>query len=192
MKYTIDKKILEKYNLSIEEFLVLLINHIDGDYTQAKESLIARGIVHQHILMSDKVVLSDNSKDLVTAILVESDSKVVDKDEEYTALAEKLKEIYPKGRKPGTSYMWRDATGVIARKLKAVCVQFDVQLSESKAVEATKAYVNSFNGDYTYMQLLKYFILKKDPKTGELRSDFLSYLENEDTTENRDWNVTVK
>ena len=192
MKYTIDKKILEKYNLSIEEFLVLLINHIDGDYTQAKESLIARGIVHQHILMSDKVVLSDNSKDLVTAILVESDSKVVDKDEEYTALAEKLKEIYPKGRKPGTSYMWRDATGVIARKLKTVCVQFDVQLSESKAVEATKAYVNSFNGDYTYMQLLKYFILKKDPKTGELRSDFLSYLENEDTTENRDWNVTVK
>lgn len=192
MKYTIDKKILEKYNLSIEEFLVLLINHIDGDYTQAKESLIARGIVHQHILMSDKVVLSDNSKDLVTAILVESDSKVVDKDEEYTALAEKLKEVYPKGRKPGTSYMWRDATGVIARKLKAVCVQFDVQLSESKAVEATKAYVNSFNGDYTYMQLLKYFILKKDPKTGELRSDFLSYLENEDTTENRDWNVTVK
>ena len=192
MKYTIDKKILEKYNLSIEEFLVLLINHIDGDYTQAKESLIARGIVHQHILMSDKVVLSDKSKDLVTAILVESDSKAVDKDEEYTALAEKLKEIYPKGRKPGTSYMWRDATGVIARKLKAVCVQFDVQLSESKAVEATKAYVNSFNGDYTYMQLLKYFILKKDPKTGELRSDFLSYLENEDTTENRDWNVTVK
>lgn len=192
MKYTIDKKILEKYNLSIEEFLVLLINHVDGDYTQAKESLIARGIVHQHILMSDKVVLSDNSKDLVTAILVESDSKVVDKDEEYTALAEKLKEVYPKGRKPGTSYMWRDATGVIARKLKAVCVQFDVQLSESKAVEATKAYVNSFNGDYTYMQLLKYFILKKDPKTGELRSDFLSYLENEDTTENRDWNVTVK
>jgi hypothetical protein len=192
MKYTIDKEVLEKYNLSIEEFLVLLINHIDGDYTQAKESLIARGIVHQHILMSDKVVLSDNSKDLVTAILVESDSKVVDKDEEYTALAEKLKEVYPKGRKPGTSYMWRDATGVIARKLKAVCVQFDVQLSESKAVEATKAYVNSFNGDYTYMQLLKYFILKKDPKTGELRSDFLSYLENEDTTENRDWNVTVK
>lgn len=192
MKYTIDKEVLKKYNLSIEEFLVLLINHIDGDYTQAKESLIARGIVHQHILMSDKVVLSDNSKDLVTAILVESDSKVVDKDEEYTALAEKLKEVYPKGRKPGTSYMWRDATGVIARKLKAVCVQFDVQLSESKAVEATKAYVNSFNGDYTYMQLLKYFILKKDPKTGELRSDFLSYLENEDTTENRDWNVTVK
>ena len=192
MKYTIDNNILEKYNLSIEEFLVLLINHIDGDYTQAKESLIAKGIVHQHILISDKIVLSNNSKDLVAAILVESDSKVVDKDEEYTALAEKLKEIYPKGRKPGTSYMWRDATGVIARKLKAMCVQFDVQLSENKAIEATKAYVNSFNGDYTYMQLLKYFILKKDLKTGELRSDFLSYIENEDSIENNDWNVTVK
>lgn len=192
MKYTIDKEVLAKYDLSVEEFLVLLLNHIDGNYTQAKESLVAKGIVHQHILIPDKVVLSDNTKDLVAAILVDSDSKVVDKDGEYEALAEKLKEIYPKGRKPGTSYMWRDATGVIARKLKAVCVQFNVQISENKAIEATRAYVNSFNGDYTYMQLLKYFILKKDPKTGELRSDFLSYLENEDTTENRDWNVTVK
>ena len=192
MKYTIDKEVLEKYNLSIEEFLVLLINHIDGDYTQAKESLIAKGIAHQNIIEPEKLVLSTNTKELVTSVLIDSDSKVIDKDGEYTVLAEKLKELYPKGKKPGTPYMWRDATGVIAKKLKAVCVQFDVQLSESKAVEATKAYINSFNGDYTYMQLLKYFILKKDPKTGELRSDFLSYLENEDTTENRDWNVTVK
>lgn len=192
MKYTIDKEILAKYNLSVEEFLVLLVNYLGGDCVAAKESLITKGLAHPNILTNEGLILSNNTKDLVAEILIDSDKKVVDKDEEYTALAEKLKEIYPKGRKPGTSYMWRDATGVIARKLKAVCIQFNVQLSESKAIEATTAYVNSFNGDYTYMQLLKYFILKKDPKTGELRSDFLSYVENEDTIENRDWNVTVK
>ena len=36
----------------------------------------------------------------------------------------------------------------------------------------------TFNGDYTYMQLLKYFILKSLPD-GEIKSDFMSYIENE-------------
>ena len=100
------------------------------------------------------------------------------KDKEFKELADKLKELFPKGKKAGTTYMWRDSTAVIARKLKTLVVKYDYQFTEEQAIKATKAYVESFNGDYTYMQLLKYFILKSLPD-GEIKSDFMSYIENE-------------
>ena len=40
------------------------------------------------------------------------------------------------------------------------------EYTDEQVIEATKAYVASFNGNYTYMQLLKYFIWK-NKVTGE-------------------------
>ena len=89
--------------------------------------------------------------------------------------------------------MWRDSTAVIARKLKTLVVKYDYEFTEEQALKATKAYVESFNGDYTYMQLLKYFILKTMPD-GEIRSDFMSYIENEGHEDDigKDWNTSLK
>ena len=44
------------------------------------------------------------------------------------------------------------------------------------------------------MQLLKYFILKKDKDTGEENSQLMSYIENEDCTDaaNDDWMNEVR
>ena len=56
--------------------------------------------------------------------------------------------------------------------------------TNEQIINATKKYVISFNGDYQYMQLLKYFILKTDNHTGELRSDFMSIIENGNQKDN--------
>lgn len=176
-KVSINKDVLEKYNLSMDEFLVLLLTYNKANIQEVKQSLVEKGLADFSVF-DDELVISSTTKDLITSISIDSDVKVLSKDKEFRELADKLKELFPKGKKAGTTYMWRDSTAVIARKLKTLVVKYDYQFTEEQAIKATKAYVESFNGDYTYMQLLKYFILKSLPD-GEIKSDFMSYIENE-------------
>ena len=176
-KVSINKDVLEKNNLSMDEFLVLLLTYNKANIQEVKQSLVEKGLADFSVF-DDELVISSTTKDLITSISIDSDVKVLSKDKEFRELAEKLKELFPKGKKAGTTYMWRDSTAVIARKLKTLVVKYDYQFTEEQAIKATKAYVESFNGDYTYMQLLKYFILKSLPD-GEIKSDFMSYIENE-------------
>jgi hypothetical protein len=176
-KVSINKDVLEKNNLSMNEFLVLLLTYNKANIQEVKQSLVEKGLADFSVF-DDELVISSTTKDLITSITIDSDVKVLSKDKEFKELADKLKELFPKGKKAGTTYMWRDSTAVIARKLKTLVVKYDYQFTEEQAIKATKAYVESFNGDYTYMQLLKYFILKSLPD-GEIKSDFMSYIENE-------------
>jgi hypothetical protein len=176
-KVSINKDVLEKNNLSMDEFLVLLLTYNKANIQEVKQSLVEKGLADFSVF-DDELVISSATKDLITSISIDSDVKVLSKDKEFKELADKLKELFPKGKKAGTTYMWRDSTAVIARKLKTLVVKYDYQFTEEQAIKATKAYVESFNGDYTYMQLLKYFILKSLPD-GEIKSDFMSYIENE-------------
>lgn len=176
-KVSINKDVLEKNNLSMDEFLVLLLTYNKANIQEVKQSLVEKGLADFSVF-DDELVISSTTKDLITSISIDSDVKVLSRDKEFKELADKLKELFPKGKKAGTTYMWRDSTAVIARKLKTLVVKYDYQFTEEQAIKATKAYVESFNGDYTYMQLLKYFILKSLPD-GEIKSDFMSYIENE-------------
>lgn len=176
-KVSINKDVLEKNNLSMDEFLVLLLTYNKANIQEVKQSLVEKGLADFSVFDED-LVISSTTKDLITSITIDSDVKVLSKDKEFKELADKLKELFPKGKKAGTTYMWRDSTAVIARKLKTLVVKYDYQFTEEQAIKATKAYVESFNGDYTYMQLLKYFILKSLPD-GEIKSDFMSYIDNE-------------
>ena len=176
-RVSINKDVLEKNNLSMDEFLVLLLTYNKANIQEVKQSLVEKGLADFSVF-DDTLVISSTTKDLITSITIDSDVKVISKDREFKELADKLKELFPKGKKAGTTYMWRDSTAVIARKLKTLVVKYDYQFTEEQAIKATKAYVESFNGDYTYMQLLKYFILKSLPD-GEIKSDFMSYIENE-------------
>ena len=66
---------------------------------------------------------------------------------------------------------------------KTLVVKYNFKFTEEEALEATKKYIESFNGNYRFMQLLKYFILKSDPNTGDIKSDFMSLIENKDDIE---------
>lgn len=112
----------------------------------------------------------------------------------YIELAEKLRELYPNGKKEGTIYYWRDSAKVIASRLINFFKKYG-DYSDEEVIQATQKYINSFNGNYTLMQLLKYFISKKD-KQGEDTSMLASYLENlgeEDINTNTgDWMSELK
>ena len=176
-KVSINKDVLGKNNLSMDEFLVLLLTYNKANIQEVKQSLVEKGLADFSV-MDNELVISNVTKDLITSVTIDSDKAVISKDKEFRELAEKLKELFPKGKKAGTTYMWRDSTAVIARKLKTLVVKYEYEFTEEQALKATKSYVESFNGDYTYMQLLKYFILKTLPD-GEIKSDFMSYIENE-------------
>ena len=73
--------------------------------------------------------------------------------------------------------------------LKAFVKKFGDKYRDEDIIEATKRYINSFNGDYRFMQLLKYFILKRVIVEGEIEetSQLLSYLSNSNEDERQDW-----
>ena len=153
MKLTIDQTILDKNNLTIEEFLVLFLSAREVDIGVISQSLVAKGLADKDLFSSGKLVISDKVKDLISTISIDSDKNVIDKDSEFTELATELREIYPAGRKDGTTYMWRGTTAEVAKKLKTLVVKYGYTINREDVLKATKEYVNSFNGNYRYMQL---------------------------------------
>ena len=181
MKLTIDQTILENNNLTLEEFLVLFLSAKEVDIGDISQSLVATGFADKDLFSSGKLVISDKVKDLISTISIDSDKNVIDKDSEFTELATELREIYPAGRKDGTTYMWRGTTAEVAKKLKTLVVKYGFVINKESVIKATKEYVNSFNGNYRYMQLLKYFILKsvKDADGNvDIKSELMSIIEN--------------
>ena len=196
MKLTIDQTILDKNGLTLEEFLVLYLGAKDVDITSVSQSLIAKGLADKDLFFNGRIVVSDKVKDLVSTISIDSDKNVIDKDSEFTDLATELREIYPAGRKDGTTYMWRGTTAEVAKKLKTLVVKYGFTINREDVIKATKEYVSSFNGNYRYMQLLKYFILKsvKDADGNvEVKSELMSIIENSGqiNTQRDDWMSTM-
>ena len=77
--------------------------------------------------------------------------------------------------------MWRGTTAEVAKKLKTLVVKYGFVINKESVIKATKEYVNSFNGNYRYMPLLKYFILKsvKDADGNvDIKSELMSIIEN--------------
>lgn len=181
MKYTIDTTVLQKNNITLEEFLWLFLNRKDVNVNQLTNSLVNKGIADKSILDSAKLVLSDKSTTLISSVLIDSDKSVENKDKEFEELGKKMQELYPKGRKSGTTYYWRGSLIEITKKLKTLVVKYKIDLDKDKILEATKSYVQSFNGDYTKMRLLKYFILKTEKDADgniKVTSDLMTLIEN--------------
>ncbi len=194
MKWTIDSTVLDRYNLSMDEFILLLLLARGVDLQECMNSLLLKKWADKNIFNPDQVVLSLETKETVQSILLDSDELVNGKQDDFEAIANKLREIFPKGNKAGTNYNWRGSTAEIARKLKNLVVKYGCRFTEEEAVEATKAYVASFNGDYKYMKLLKYFLLKTPRNNNgdvEIESDFMTYLENKGAAEENNGNWAV-
>ena len=196
MKITIDQSVLDKYGLTLEEFMVMYLSIKPWDIKELVNSIISKGLAGKNLFNDTNVVLSHGEKQIIHDIIIESDRAVIDKDEEFRDLAEKLKELYPPGRKSGTTYMWRGTTTEIAKKLKTLVVKYNCKFTPEQAIEATRKYVESFNGNYKNMRLLKYFILKsvKDADDNvNVLSDMMSLIENEGQDNiNNDWAAELR
>lgn len=195
MKLELSEEILERYNITLGEFLILYLATKNINIKNCVESVIAKGLADKNLIEEGKLVLNTETMRSLSSIMIDSNEKVVNRDTEFLELAKEIQEIYPKGRKAGTTYMWRGTAAEVAKKLKTLVVKYNFEFTREQAIDATRTYVQSFDGDYTKMRLLKYFILKnvKDADNNvEIISDFMALIENAgQEEENRDWTTNL-
>lgn len=190
-------------NLTLGEALYLLALSFNCPFKNSDlQKLRDMGVIKftSYNARIDDCVITSAGKDLVAKLFPDTDemkeSKELDKKSvDYFEIADKLRKLYPEGRKPGTAYMWRDTTRVIAKRLLSTFKKYGISPTEEELITATKKYIDSFNGDYSYMQLLKYFICKQVVKEGTLEevSQLASYLQNnEDAHQDTEWTTNLK
>ena len=108
---------------------------------------------------------------MIDSVILDS-SKEQEPQNRLVSLAERLRVIFPKGKKAGTNYYWAEGVDLIVRRLKLFFKKYGNKFTDEQIIQAAEKYVQSFNGDYTYMRLLKYFIFKEED------SELISYIEN--------------
>lgn len=196
MRLTIDQSILDKHELTISEFMVLYLNAKEVDITECVNTLVKKGLADRNLFKENSLVVSEKIKELLSTIVIDSDKEVINKDAEFLELANELRELYPAGRKEGTTYMWRGTTAEIAKKLKTLVVKYKYSFTREQVLKATKEYISSFNGNYKKMRLLKYFILKSERDADDnvnVISELMTLIENEGQTDAQrdDWMSTM-
>lgn len=187
IRYVIDEEVCEKYRLEIPELLVILLLSCDKTFDDTLDNLIKRGIIEEEktLLGKDyKITLSWYEKimNLLADGALKSDNDIIIN--RIDELAEKLQELFPKGKKDGTNKYWRGNIRDIKLKLKKFFVKYGDKYTNEEIINATQSYVNSFNGDYRFMRTLQYFIFKDERRVGgEEGSDLATILENAGQTD---------
>ena len=197
MKIEVSDEICKKYNLSIEEALVLIgLKYSSQEVFQKlnKERFLldlGSSIFNEET----KYKLSRKANEILSCILAESTDIVAKRTTNIEELADKLRDIYPNGKIFNTNYYYRCNRQDIINKLKTFFKMYGTKYTDEQIINATQKYINSFNGNYTYLKLLKYFIWKDERLKGEsvqsLLADFIENENSEDTT-NTDWTVELK
>lgn len=193
MKIVIDEEVLKKNNLSIEEFMLLYLNHKNFNIEELNSSLINKNIAFKDVINNNRLVLSTKSKSLLSKLITNSNPKIREVPGRYEKLAEDLMAVFPEGKKAGTTYYWRGSVTVIAERLKKLVSQKNVEFTDEQAINAARRYVQSFNGNYKYMSILMYFIYKNKNSEKEFDSQLLSYIENEaQSDDDYDWTAELR
>ena len=191
MKIIIDEKICTKHKMTPVEVLFALAIRASKD---PEEELL--NMENREIFVRDRGVfrITQHWSDVLDEIISDSSGKVEKSDEELLELAQKMRELYPQGKMKDrygrlTPYYYRCNNGEVVKKLKKFFTIFG-NVSDEDVLDATKRYVASFQGNYTGMRLIKYFILKDDVKpsedgTGHVEqiSDLATFLENKESEE---------
>lgn len=161
MKVTINSDVAQQHGMTTQE--VMLVSSIKSglDVEQSLADLVKRQVLIKDLFGGYSV--TQRWAEVCDDVLLSSDSSIPT-DSELSSLADKMMELMPQGRKEGTSYYFKCNKREIVLKLKKFTKLYG-KYSDADILAATKKYVDSFNGDYSYMRLLKYFILKEDRKT---------------------------
>ena len=197
MKIEVSDEICKKHNLSIEEALVLIgLKYSSQEIFQKlnKERFLL-DLGSSIFEEETKYKLSRKANEVLSCILAESTDVVAKRTTNIEELADKLRNIYPSGKIYNTNYYYRCNRQDIINKLKTFFKMYGTKYTDEQIINATQKYVNSFNGNYAYLKLLKYFIWKDERLKGEsvqsLLADFIENESSEDTT-NTDWTVELK
>lgn len=200
MKITTDEDACKKVKLSLPEVLMITLVktgvNIETLLKQMKEKQI---LVEEHTLLGTNLLVTQRWSDLSDKALLSADKSVPD-NKRLENLARALMEVFPAGKKEGTSQYWkgnlRDNTLRLAKFFKL----YGDKYTDEQMIEAAKNYVSSHNGKYQYMRVLKYFIWKDARKVNsegegyiEEVSDLAAFIENAKDEKNLrdDWMSTM-
>lgn len=195
MRLTIDTKACDASGITLNEFLVLYLNMNNVNIQETMNSIVEKNIAGKDLFNPNNLILSSKAKQFVTNIILESDKTVQNNSERIKALAQKLREMYIPGKKEGTQDYFKCSSSEVEQKLKRFFAEYG-DFTDEQIIGATQRYIDSFNGNYRFAQLLKYFISKK--LDGERGSRLLVYIENEDNNPSEDtqqeinWEVELR
>ena len=191
MKITISEDVCSRHKVSLEKILLILLARVSRNIPSALDALLKEDAIRKD---EDGYSVSEGWSDSIDNILVESETNK-ETDDRILELADKMMEEFPKGRKEGSNQYWRGNKKEIAVRLRKFAKMYGGKWTDIELLKATRRYVQSFNGNYKYMRVLKYFIWKVERKQDEEgnqisceTSDLATLLENkEDTVDNNDW-----
>lgn len=200
MKITIDEDACKKVKLSLPEVLMITLVKTGVDIeTLLKQMKEKQILIEEHTLLGTNFLVTQRWSDLSDKALLSADKSVPD-NKRLENLAKSLMEVFPAGKKEGTSQYWkgnlRDNTLRLAKFFKL----YGDKYTDEQMIEAAKNYVSSHNGKYQYMRVLKYFIWKDTRKVNsegegyiEEVSDLAAFIENAKDEKNLkdDWMSTM-
>lgn len=200
MKMTIESDAMCRHGTCIGEVLLLLEIANGVNHAQVLDNLVKKGYITaatgQRFVTQKTYALTDKAKALLENVNLDSMDAGKPKIRDLESLAVKLKEIFPKGKKPGTAQYWAEGTALIVKRLRVFFKKYGEDYTDEQILSAAEKYVKSFNGNYSYMRTLKYFIWAEKPnKAGEVEStsDLLTFMENySEDSQDRDWNIELR
>lgn len=198
MTICLNKEIAQQNGITIDEALLMIIIHNKADLKEAEKALIQKGFItaeRNNLFQQIGWRLTSKGAEIIDSVIINSD-KIQESQDQLTQLATRLKEIFPKGKKDGTNYYWAEGIALIIRRLKLFFKKYGNKFTDEQIIQAAEKYVQGFNGNYQYMRLLKYFILKeKISVSGEVEGDseLINYIENagQEDNLNNDWTVEL-
>lgn len=200
MRMTIESDAMCRHGTCIGEVLLLLEIANSVNHAQVLDNLVKKGYITaatgQRFVTQKTYALTDKAKALLENVNLDSMDAGKPKTRDLESLAVKLKGIFPKGIKPGTAQYWSEGTALIVKRLKGFFKKYGENYTNEQIISAAEKYVKSFNGHYTYMKTLKYFIWGEKPnKAGEAEStsDLLTFMENyNEDSQDKDWNIELR
>lgn len=191
MTITISEEICKKNDIRMEELLAILLVKTNTDIPKLFKNLEDRKVLVKD--MFNGYMVTQRWSELADTILLDSDKEAIPTDR-IENLALKLMAEFPACKKQGTCHYYRGNKKDNTLRLKKFFKLYGNKYTDEQIVNAVKKYVSSFNGNYAYMRILKYFIWKDEKKVNdegkgyiEEVSDLASWIENEGTEVNENW-----
>lgn len=199
MNYIINEDICKKKGMDLPSLLAVLLVKTGVNITELFNNLIKKEILVRD-MFSEGLLVTQRWDSVCSDILLSAD-KSIPSEERLLPLVDALMQIFPAGKKEGTTLYWKGNRKDNKERLQKFFKLYGNKYSDEQILQAARKYVESFNGQYAYMRTLKYFIWKDERRINsegktyiEEVSDLASYIENAGQEENLkdDWVSTLK
>lgn len=196
MTITIDEEVCKNWGLTMPEVLAIVLVKTGADIPMLFANLEDKKALVRDIFNKYLVTLGYDER--VASVLLDSDKDRQPQDR-IELLAGQMMELFPALKKAGSSQYFRGNKKDITLRLKKFFKLYGNKFSNDQILDATRKYVESFNGNYTYMRVLKYFIWKDEKRVNsdgegyvDEVSDLASYIENDGKEFNKEWTANIR